>query len=339
MRIPLIPILCMFIILLANNYAMEYKWSSSIPIDYVPLSTINNENQLNKYLNNDNIVIFYIDKDYNLKRDDWILYKLNITRVVPKEIPNYYNYTYISTENSIVIYSKNSLYRDNDGTIVYNPPVSVNYSEYEIRHVPPQYREIVDRLPKYDGYAVINNGTFILYPKKYITKIEDGTITYHPPLNLSNINVKTETVYGEGSQYNVIPEYYNYTFISKGVITIYPKKYVIRDDEENIIIFNPPVDIGSNDPPVYNISTKLLDPEKGIYEIKPKKVLITNHINPDDKDILDFVGYYVSENNGTFAYINKVPPRYKNTIATGIVIQKAIFDQDGEYVVDIAGRK
>jgi len=226
MRLPFIAILCMFIVLLTNNHAMEYKWYSTIPIEYVPLSTIDNEKQLNRYLNNDNIVVFYIDRDYNPKRDDWVLYKFNITRVVPKEIPNYYNYTYINTGNSIVIYPKNSLYRDDNGVIIYNPPVPVNNS---------------------------NNGTFI--------------------------------------------------------------------------------------PPVYNTSTKLLDPKKGIYEIKPKKLLITNHINPDDKDILDFVGYYVSENNGTFAYINKVPPGYKSTIVTGIVVQKVIFDKDGKYVVDIAGRK
>ncbi|HIP15622.1 MAG TPA: hypothetical protein EYG77_00255, partial [Methanothermococcus okinawensis] len=64
------------LLLSCNAIDTEYKWASTIPIYYVPLSSINSEDELNYYLNNDNIVIFYIDKKYNIERKDWILDKL-----------------------------------------------------------------------------------------------------------------------------------------------------------------------------------------------------------------------------------------------------------------------
>ena len=75
------------------------------------------------------------------------------------------------------------------------------------------------------------------------------------------------------------------------------------------------------------------------YVVGPKKLYITHQINPDDKYILDFVGWYVSECNGTFAYINKVPPHYKHAVISGVAVQKTIPDENGEYELDIAGRK
>jgi len=70
-----------------------------------------------------------------------------------------------------------------------------------------------------------------------------------------------------------------------------------------------------------------------------KKLYVPHQINPDDKYVLDFVGWYVSECNGTFAYINKVPPHYKHTVISGVAVQKTIPDENGEYAVDVAGRK
>ena len=179
------------LLLSCNAIDTEYKWASTIPIHYVPLSSINSEDELNYYLNNDNIVIFYIDKKYNIERKDWILDKLlnkfNISRIVPEKIHG--------------------------------------YEEYPVNNTP------------------------------------------------------------------------------------------------------------------YVLNNKLIYNEKCIFEIKPKKILITYNIDPDSKEIMDFVGYYVSKNNGTFAYINKVPPRYKHILITGVAVQKAVLDDKGDYIIDVAGRK
>jgi hypothetical protein len=75
------------------------------------------------------------------------------------------------------------------------------------------------------------------------------------------------------------------------------------------------------------------------FVVGPKKLYVSHQINPDDKYVLDFVGWYVSENNGTFAYINKVPPHYKYAVISGVAVQKIIPDENGEYAVDVAGRK
>ncbi|GBF35945.1 hypothetical protein [Methanofervidicoccus abyssi] len=179
------------LLLSCNAIDTEYKWASTIPIYYVPLSSINSEDELNYYLDNDNIVIFYIDKKYNIERKDWILDKLlnkfNISRIVPEKIHGYEEYP-------------------------------------------------------------VNNTLYVL-------------------------------------------------------------------------------------------NNKLMYNEKCIFEIKPKKILITYNIDPDSKEIMDFVGYYVSKNNGTFAYINKVPPRYKHILITGVAVQKAVLDDKGDYIIDVAGRK
>ena len=273
-------ILCMIFLLMNAGYALNYKWTSTIPVEFVPLSSIDNQTQLEYYLNKHNIVVFYIDEKYSIKSNDWILYKFNITRVSPDKIPDYGNYTLVSSNGVVVLYPENSVYRDKDGALIYNTPMPVNDVEYKIQHVPPVKQEKNSIIPDYYDYVLINNGTFIIYPQKYITRDDDGAIIYNPPLEIKNDNI-----------------------------------------------------------PIYNVSTKLIDAEKGVYEIKPKKILITHPINPDDKNILDFIGYYVSENNGTFAYINKVPPHYKHVLINGIVVQNAIPDKNGDYAVDVAGRK
>ncbi|ABR56323.1 hypothetical protein [Methanococcus aeolicus] len=122
-------------------------------------------------------------------------------------------------------------------------------------------------------------------------------------------------------------------------------------NNENIVIFytdknylssNDNIFMGNDDEKIIAMPKKILmpiDAEKGIYGIKPKKILMTNPINPDDKDILDFVGNYVSENNGSFAYINKVPPKYEQVVINGVAVQKVVPDENGEYAISVAKRK
>ena len=316
-------------------HAINYKWSSTIPVEFVPLSSIDNSKQLDYYLNKQNIVVFYMDDNYSIKTDEWILYKFNITRITPSKIPDYGNYTFVNANNVFVLYPKNCVYRDKDGALIYNTPMPVNNMEYKIQHIPPVKREKNELIPNYYDYVLLNNGTFFIYPKKYITRSKDGSIIYNPPLNRNNSDYELE--YKNPIPEKMIPNYYDYVFVNKGVFFIYPKKYIIRD-KDGSILFNPPVDVDKV--PIYNVSTKLIDAEKGIYEIKPKKILITHPINPnEDKQIMDFVGYYVSEYNGTFAYIDKVPAHYKHALINGIVVQNAIPDENGDYAVDVAGRK
>ncbi|HID47459.1 MAG TPA: hypothetical protein EYP47_01995 [Methanococcaceae archaeon] len=336
-------ILILFISFL-SCYALDvdYKWVSTIPIRYVPLSSISSEEELNYYLNSEDIVVFYIDHNFKIRRDEWKLYKLNVSRVVPEKIPDYGDYIFVDLGNSIVLYPEGFpvnttkyVFRNNKGELIYWPPKPVNNTRYVPKHVPPTYVEVPTHIPRYDGYALIHNGTFILYPEKYIIRREDGTLIYYPPMNGSE-GVEFREVYG----YTVarVPEYYNYTLVpTEAIFILYPEKYVVRT-EDGTLIYNPPVEV-KEDTAVYNITTRVIDPERGIFEIKPKKILITYHIDPESKEILDFVGYYVSENNGTFAYINKVPPRYRHTLITGVAVQKAVLDDNGDYVVDVAGRK
>ncbi|MBW9223036.1 hypothetical protein KKP90_00335 [Methanothermococcus sp. SCGC AD-155-E23] len=321
---------------------VEYKWASTIPVKYIPLSSITTEEELNYYLNNKDIVVFYIDNEFNIRRDEWKLYKLNITRVIPERIPDYGEYLFVDLGNSIVLYpegfttsTKKYVFRDDDGGLIYCPPKPVNNTRYVPKHVPPIYVEVPGRIPEFDGYALIVNGTFVLYPKKYVIREEDGSLVYHPPMNASG-NRELLEVYGYVVER--IPEYYNYTLVStESIFILYPKKYIVRT-EDGTLIYNPPVEV-KEEVPVYNITTRVIDGERGIFEIKPKKILITSNIDPDSKEILDFVGYYVSEHNGTFAYINKVPPRYRHTLVTAVAVQRAVLDEKGDYIIEVAGRK
>ena len=96
-------ILCMIFLLMNAGYALNYKWTSTIPVEFVPLSSIDNQTQLEYYLNKHNIVVFYIDEKYSIKSNDWILYKFNITRVSPDKIPDYGNYTLVSSNGVVVL--------------------------------------------------------------------------------------------------------------------------------------------------------------------------------------------------------------------------------------------
>ena len=321
---------------------VEYKWASTIPVKYIPLSSITTEEELNYYLNTEDIVVFYIDDKFKIGREEWKLYKLNITRVTPERIPDYGEYVFVNLGNFIVLYPESSVtsspvkyvFCDRDRRLIYYPPKPVNDTRYVPKHVPPMYKEVLDKIPEFDGYALVVNGSFVLYPKKYVTRREDGALVYHPPMNTSG-DRKFREVYG----YTVkrTPEYYNYTLVpSKGVFILYPKGHVVRSND-TLLIYDPPVEIGE-EVQVYNISTRVIDAKRGIFEIKPRKVLITHNIDPDSKEILDFVGYYVSQHNGTFAYINKVPPRYRHTLVTAVAVQKAVLDKRGEYIVKVAGR-
>ncbi len=320
-------------VLMNTCNAMEYKWASSIPVKYVPLSAINNSNQLNHYLNSKNIVIFYMDGKYNPEKDNWILYKFNITRVNPGIIPNYGNYSIIDTDEAIVVYHGNGIYRSDDGTLIYTTPMYVNNSKYKIQHITPTKHEIYDVVPNYYGYELLSNGTVIVYPKKYV-KLNNNVLIFNPPANDSGY---VNYTYSYKKYPKVIPEYYNYILINKGNVIIYPKKYV-KLNSDDVLIFNPPANI-TNNVPIYNVSTKLIDAKNGIYEIKSRKLLITHPIDPNSKQALDIAGWCVSENNGTFVYINEVPPNYKHVVISGVVVQKIVPNEYGDYAIDVAGRK
>ncbi|AEH06391.1 hypothetical protein Metok_0404 [Methanothermococcus okinawensis IH1] len=341
----------MIFLLINAGYALEYKWSSTIPIEFVPLSSIHDKSELDNYLSNSNIVLFYMDDDFIKNPKNWILYELNITEVEPDKIPDYGNYTYLNKNNIFTIYPKKYVYRDNSGALIYSTPKEFNNSKYKIEHITPEKQYIPSKLPDLDGYAYISkNNVCVIYPEKYVYRDNTGALIYvyskyENNDNYNNNNNSYNTNNDNNGEYKLIyespkyvPDYYNYAYISRNnVFIIYPKKYLYMDDD-GALIYNPPAN-PPNEEKVYNISTRLLDGEKGIFEIKNKKILITHPISKNDKSILDFIGHYVSENNGTFVYINKAPPYYKHVLINGVVVQKAVPDKNGDYVVDVAGRK
>jgi len=203
---------------------VPYKWASTIPVEFVPLSNMDNSKEVDYYLNKPNIVIFYIDDNFKLNdRSKEILRHLNITQ---------------------------------------------------------------DKEP-----------------------------------------------------IGVIPDYGNYTFIStNGFFVVYPKKYVYRSENGGALIFNPPKEVNENKD-VFEVKNLLLDEKNSIYEIKNKKLFVPYPASLENKKILDFVGQYVAENGGTFAYINKVPPFYKQVVISGVAVQNAIPDPQGDSAISVAGRK
>ncbi len=308
---------------------LDYKYTSSIPIEFVSLSKVGNVNELDRMLNsNTSLTIFCFDSG-NINKD--ILYHLGIKRYTPSKIPDFGNYTYVSKNGVIVIYPKYSVYEE-DGALIFNPPKEENYSKYEF--VKPYKIKVpnVSEIPKYDGYVLIQKSTFILYLKKYITRGKDGEIYYNPPKNSSdNYYYKYSYNFPE----KCIPEYYDYVFVDKNnVFIIYPKKYIVRDDE-GALIFNPPVE--AKEAPIYKINYKKV--ADGVYEIKKNKLLFLYPTSLDDKKTLDIIGEYIAKNGGVFAYINKVPPYYKHMLVSGVAVDKIIPDKNGDYAIDVAGRK
>ncbi|ACV25119.1 hypothetical protein [Methanocaldococcus fervens] len=77
----------------------------------------------------------------------------------------------------------------------------------------------------------------------------------------------------------------------------------------------------------------------GVYEIKENKLLFMYPTSLNDKETLDIIGEYVAKKGGVFAYINKVPPYYKEILVSGVAVNKIIPDENGEYAIDVAGRK
>ncbi|NPA62484.1 MAG: hypothetical protein GXN95_02900 [Methanococci archaeon] len=313
---------------LSFSDALNYKYTSSIPITFVKLSDANAK-EIDRLLNSNALVVFCVDSD-NINED--VMLKLGIKRYSSSKIPDYGNYTYITKDGIIFVYPKYYVYREKDGTLIYNPPKYENNSKYEF--VKPYKIKIPNNteIPNYDGYVLIQNSTFILYPKKYITVGKDGEIYFNPPKNESNDYYYKYTY---TPHENCIPNYYNYIFVDKNdVFLIYPKKYVYQD-KDGVLIFKPPVNVSS--PPVYKLNYKRIG--DGVYEIKKNKLLILYPTSLNDKSTLDIIGSYIAKNGGVFAYINKVPPYYKHILATGVAVDKIIPDEDGSYAVDVAGRK
>lgn len=203
---------------------VPYKWASTIPVEFVPLSSMDNLEQIDYYLNKPNIVIFYIDENFKINN---------------------------------------------------------------------RTREIL----------------------RYLNVIQDKE-----PLK-------------------AIPDYRNRTFINTdGFFVVYPEKYVYRSKNGEALIFNPPNEVNENKD-VFKVKNLLLDEKNSIYEIKNKKLFVPYSVSFDNKKILDFVGQYVAENGGTFAYINKVPPFYKQVVISGVAVQNAIPDPRGDSAISVAGRK
>ncbi len=309
--------------------SLEYKYISTIPIELIKLSDIKSIDELNKILDNNNtLTILCLDKlDKNTR---YLLTYLGVKEYTPSKIPDLYNYTLVT--DKILLYKKYTVYRDEDGIYIFNPPVNVNHSKFEfikpyIIKVPnPKY------IPNFDGYVLINNGTFILYPKKYVIRRADGSYIFIPPKNKSD---EYRVIYTFNKPPTMIPETYNYTFVdNKGIFIIYPKKYYIRN-KDGIYIFYPPVNVSKKT--VYKISyPKISD---GVYEIRKNKLLFLYDTNLNNIKTLNIIGKYIAKNGGVFAYINKVPPYYKNILVAGVGIQKIIPDENGDYAIEVAGRK
>ncbi|AIJ06166.1 hypothetical protein JH146_1324 [Methanocaldococcus bathoardescens] len=320
-------IFTMFSYVYSSN--IEYKYTSSIPIEFVPLSKVENVEKLNEFLDkNNSLTVFCFDND---SIDENILYYLGIKKYLPSKIPDYGNYTYVNKNGVIVVYPKYSVYRE-DGALIFNPPKEENYSEYEF--VKPYKIKVpnTSKVPNYDGYVLIENATFILYPKKYIIRGDEGEIYYIPPKESSD---EYYCKYSYNLPVKYIPDYYDYVFVdNNGIFIIYPKKYVTRNDE-GVLIFNPPVEV--REVPIYKINyRKVAD---GVYEIKENKLLFMYPTSLNDKETLDIIGEYIAKNGGVFAYINKVPPYYKHILVSGVAVNKIIPDENGDYAIDVAGRK
>ncbi|WP_423792632.1 hypothetical protein ACPB8Q_00010 [Methanocaldococcus indicus] len=322
----LLTILILLFCFLNVNLAIDYKYITTIPIKVVDLNNINSKEELDKYLNdNSSLIIFYI----NDTPQDKLIY-LGIKKVVPTKIPDFYNYTYISTNGIFVIYKKYTVYRDENGAYIFNPPVKVEDKKYEF--IKPYKIKVPnpDSIPEYDGYTLLVNGTFIIYPKKYIIRGEDGLYIYIPPANLTE-KYKEILTYNPPRQK---PEDYGYVFIDKnGNFIVYPKKYYYI---ENGVIYYHPL-WKYNETPIFKLNYSEIAP--GVYEIKKNKLLFLYPTTLNDKNTLDIIGSYIAKEGGIFVYINKVPPYYKHILACGVGIQRIKPDEKGDYAISVADRK
>ncbi|ABR54925.1 conserved hypothetical protein [Methanococcus vannielii SB] len=134
-----------------------------------------------------------------------------------------------------------------------------------------------------------------------------------------------------------IPDFSSMPFLTQGS-TIYPKNYVYRDKNGVYIFVSSDVE-AKNEVGIFtsNIPSKIYN--DGFYEIKPKKLFIPYDIDLENKEILDFIGNYVSKHGETFAYINKVPSGYDNIVISAVAVQNLIPEKSGSYAVSVSGRK
>jgi len=135
---------------------------------------------------------------------------------------------------------------------------------------------------------------------------------------------------------NQIPYFGNSTFVVGDQIT--PEDYVYRDENGAYVFINS--NVGSKEETTVfeaEISSKVYD--DGFYEIKPRKLFIPYEIDLENKDLVDFIGAYVAENNETFVYINKVPSGYDQVVINAIAVQNIIPDENGDSAISVADRK
>ncbi|ADC70349.1 conserved hypothetical protein [Methanocaldococcus sp. FS406-22] len=322
-------VLLLAVISCSYSSNLNYKYASSIPIVFVQLSKIKSIDELKELLDENNTLTIFCMDSQSINKD--ILCYLGIKKYTPLKLPDYGNYTYINKNGVIVVYPKYSVYEEN-GALIYNPPKEENYSKYEF--VKPYKIKVLNnsKIPNYDGYVLIENSTFILYPKKYIIRGDNGEVYYIPPKESSD---RYYYKYSYDLPEKYIPDYYGYVFVdNSSVFIIYPKKYITRNDD-GVLIFNPPADV--KEVPIYKINYKKV--ADGVYEIKKNKLLFLYPTTLNNKSTLDIIGEYIAKNGGIFAYINKVPPYYKHILVSGVAIDKVIPDENGDYAIDVAGRK
>ncbi|AEF96541.1 hypothetical protein [Methanotorris igneus] len=176
-------LIVLFMLMNISSANIPYKWTSTIPVYFVPISSINN---VSYYLSSDSIVVFYIDKDFECnEKMSKILPAINVYNnyhISPSAIPG--NKTFKSIE-PIFVYSKDGKkYIENfivrGVKISENPPV---YEVYDKKLFIPQTIDKNDKaiLDVVGEYVAKKGGIFA-----YINKVPP----YHKHVVVSGVVVE-----------------------------------------------------------------------------------------------------------------------------------------------------
>ncbi|MCS3900771.1 hypothetical protein [Methanococcus voltae] len=86
---------------------------------------------------------------------------------------------------------------------------------------------------------------------------------------------------------------------------------------------------------------KVFDRQKIYYEdyveVAPKKIFLPKEPDFESKKFMDFLGTYVSSYGLKFAYLNKVPNGYNESLIWGVAVQNVMPDNTGDGVIQISG--
>ncbi|MBP2200661.1 hypothetical protein J3E07_000059 [Methanococcus voltae] len=72
-------------------------------------------------------------------------------------------------------------------------------------------------------------------------------------------------------------------------------------------------------------------------ELSPKKIFLPKEPDFTSKSFMDFLGNFVSSNGAKFAYLNKVPNGYNESLIWGVAVQNIMPDSTGDGVIQISG--